>query len=122
MSENKAETAEAIRRCRDEALDVLTPEEAAVELRCHYRTVLMLIHSGKLRASKFGRQRYRIQRSAIAECLKITEVQGGEVVTEEVRHRGSVSQSLRVPERSEPTIAVGPKSPGIDKKWWEKFK
>ena len=59
----------------NEQPSLLTPAEAAKILRCHYNTVLRLIHQGKLRASRFGTLEYRIHPSAIDECLKRTEVE-----------------------------------------------
>src|SRR5437764_462917 len=52
-----------------EPQDLLTTAEVAVVMRCHVKTVLRLIRDGKLRASRYGSQQYRIQRAAISECL-----------------------------------------------------
>lgn len=92
--------------------EILTPAEAAPLLRCHVKTVFQLIRDGKLKASRYGSKRYRIQKSAIAECLAATEV-----VTEAVTGRPALP--IPSPSRPSPTIAMAGKREKIDRDWWK---
>jgi excisionase family DNA binding protein len=78
-----------------EGFNLLTPGEAAAELRTSEKTVIRLIRAGKLAAHNVGfgtvRPRYRIPRSAITRFLSESTVVASSV---DVGHRPRSRRSI----------------------------
>jgi len=98
-----------------ETQDVLTPAEAAPLLRCHVKTVLRMIHEGKLKASRYGSRNYRIHKSSIEACLAGTEVVTKVVTEDPLSMAPNNSQPLRL------SPSKGNKRKGDYRKpdWWK---